>query len=107
MRLPRGTHEAAVTLRAQMEREMIVQAAMTMLVLLGLGAFVVDYGVLWVGRAQAQNAADAGALAAGDALAYDDTRGSSITAGIVFGSAHQTLLANPVWSQPVVLGPLG
>ena len=34
-------------------------------------AFVVDYGVMWVGRGQAQNAADAGALAGAVAMAFD------------------------------------
>jgi uncharacterized membrane protein len=40
--------------------------------LTALTAFVVDYGVLWVARRQAQNAADAGALAGATALAFDD-----------------------------------
>ena len=35
-------------------------------------SFVADYGLMWVGRRQAQNAADAGALAGAMALAFDD-----------------------------------
>ena len=41
----------------------IVQAAIAMVVLVGFSAFVVDYGVLWLSREQAQDAADAGAMA--------------------------------------------
>ena len=38
----------------------LIQTAIAALVLVGFGTFVVDYGVLWVARHQAQNAADAG-----------------------------------------------
>jgi hypothetical protein len=44
-----------------------------MLALLVFSAFVVDYGVMWVARSQAQNAADAGALAG----AIEKSEGSS------------------------------
>ena len=50
----------------------VIQVGLALVVLLGFGAFAVDYGVLWVGREQAQNAADAGALAAATALAFDN-----------------------------------
>ncbi len=50
----------------------LVYAALTVFVWLGLATFVVDYGVLWASRHQAQNAADAGALAGALARAYDD-----------------------------------
>ena len=46
--------------------------AIQILVLTALSAFVLDYGLLWLGRRQAQNAADAGALAGSIALAKDD-----------------------------------
>jgi Flp pilus assembly protein TadG len=76
----------------------IVQAAMTMLVLIGLSAFVVDHGVLWLSREQAQNAADAGAIAGAIARAYDNLEESpSASAGVVFESVQQTVAANPVW----------
>src|SRR5262249_50731858 len=41
----------------------LIQVALASLVLFGICSLVVDYGVMWVARAQAQNAADAGALA--------------------------------------------
>jgi Flp pilus assembly protein TadG len=60
--------------RSRSERgAVLVQAAIILLVLIALTTFVVDYGVLWVARNQAQTAADAGALAGAIALSYDDT----------------------------------
>ena len=50
----------------------LIQVALSMVVLTAFSAFVIDYGVMWVGRRQAQNAADAGALAGAIALAFDD-----------------------------------
>ncbi len=86
---------------------MIVQAAVTMLVLLGMSAFVVDYGVLWVGRAQAQNAADAGAVAGGIARAYDNLDpGPPGSSGIIMEIVQQTVQANPVWFEAASLAPL-
>lgn len=76
---------------------MIVQAAMTMLVLLGLSAFVVDHGVLWLGREQAQNAADAGAIAGAIARAYDDLEDPPASGGIVPESVTEVVRRNPVW----------
>jgi hypothetical protein len=84
----------------------IVQSALTLLVFLGLSALVVDYGVVWVSRAQAQNAADAGAIAGATAFAYDDTSGSSGAFGFVFENAKKIVDANPVWSEPASLAPL-
>ena len=40
----------------------LIQVAIALLALLALSSFVFDYGVMWVSRGQAQNAADAGAL---------------------------------------------
>ena len=49
----------------------LIQVAVAMLALLALSSFVFDYGVMWVSRGQAQNAADAGALSGAIALAFD------------------------------------
>ncbi len=40
-----------------------VQVGISLFVMMAFNVFVLDYGVMWVGRRQAQNAADAGALA--------------------------------------------
>jgi Flp pilus assembly protein TadG len=49
----------------------LIHVMISMLVLIGFLTFVFDYGVMWVGRRQAQNAADAGALAGAVAVAFD------------------------------------
>ena len=50
----------------------LIQVAVASIVLIAFSMFVVDYGVMWVSRGQAQNAADSGALAGAIALAFDD-----------------------------------
>jgi len=78
----------------------VIQAAVAMMALLAFSAFVVDYGVMWASRGQAQNAADAGALSGAIALAFDsptDFAGARTKAQVV---AQQ----NWVWGQsPSVL----
>jgi hypothetical protein len=76
----RGEHERGAIL---------VQAAFTILVLIALTAFVVDYGVLQVARGQSQNAADAGALAGAIARSFDDFTNNPPLAG---GLAEQSAL---------------
>ena len=49
----------------------LIQVAVALLALLALSSFVFDYGVMWVSRGQAQNAADAGALSGAISLAFD------------------------------------
>jgi uncharacterized membrane protein len=50
----------------------LVHAAIAMLALMAFNALVIDYGSLWLSRSQAQNAADAAALAGALSLAFDD-----------------------------------
>src|SRR4029078_11670501 len=50
----------------------LVQMAISMLGLIAFSSLVIDYGVLWAARRQAQNAADAGAMAAAVSLAFVD-----------------------------------
>jgi hypothetical protein len=77
----------------------LVQAAMAMLVMVGFTAFAVDYGVLWVGREQAQDAADAGAMAGALSLAYDDATTPPPPGGIAEQSASGIVASNPVWFE--------
>lgn len=79
----------------------IVQASLIMLVLLGISTFVVDYGILWMARVQAQNAADAGAMAGALARAYDvaDPSETPSSGGIVDQSARQVAAENDVWFE--------
>jgi len=83
---------------AQGERgAIIVQAAIAMVVLVGFSAFVVDYGVLWLSREQAQDAADAAAMAGAIARAYDEDPPSP--GGVVEQSAAGMASTNPVWFE--------
>jgi hypothetical protein len=85
---------------AREDGAIIVHVAMVGVILLGLSAFVVDYGVLLISRQQAQNAADAGAMAGAVARAYDDPNAPPSAGGIVEQSVAELVNANPVWSNP-------
>src|SRR6478672_3572502 len=76
----------------------LVQVAIAILVLTALATFVVDHGVLWVSRGQAQNAADAGALSGAIARAFDEVTDLTASNGKAFTSAMSAALANKVWS---------
>jgi Flp pilus assembly protein TadG len=67
-----------------------------MVVLCGFCALVIDYGVLLIARAQAQNAADAGALAGATALAFD----SIVDDTVADAAALATVAPNMVWLEP-------
>jgi hypothetical protein len=75
----------------------LIQTAIAALVLVGFGTFVVDYGVLWVARHQAQNAADAGAMAGALARAYEDFDDPPDPGGVAAQYAQQVAGANLVW----------
>ena len=51
----------------------LVHVAIALVSLMGIAAYAVDRGIVWISRGQAQNAADAGALAGAVARAFDDT----------------------------------
>lgn len=75
----------------------LVHVAVAMMGLLAFSALTIDLGSLWVARAQAQNAADAGALAGAVALAYvnpTDTDAAQAAAATI-AQQHQ------IWGQTV------
>ena len=76
----------------------LIQVAVGIVVLITLTMFVFDYGVMWVARRQAQNAADAGALSGAVALALDanaaDNGGED-----ALNSALIVAAGNNVWGQ--------
>ena len=74
----------------------LVYAAVLLLPLLGICALVVDHGVAWLARVEAQRAADAGALAGAVALAYDETVAIPPTGGPAWQSATAVASANGV-----------
>ena len=65
----------------------LVQVAIAILVLTALSTFVVDHGILWVSRGQAQNAADAGALSGAVARAFDEQTDPPASNGQPYESA--------------------
>jgi Flp pilus assembly protein TadG len=71
----------------------LVQVALALVVLCGLCALVVDMGILMVARAQAQNAADAGALAGATSLAFDSIQLTAPATASAIAVASQ----NMVW----------
>ena len=58
---------------------MLVHVAVALMMLIALSAFAVDFGLFWLGRGQAQNSADAGAIAGAIGLAYDSSTDTSDT----------------------------
>ena len=80
----------------------LIHVALALIALMSFSTFVIDYGVLWVARRQAQNAADAAALAGAVALAFDDPNDFSNT-GPAKTSAYEVVMSHPIWGQqPVV-----
>lgn len=88
--------------RSSSERgAVIIQVAVCLLVLLAFSAFVVDYGIMWASRGQAQTAADAGALTAAIALGYDGLTDVNLPAAKVDAQQKAQAVArtNLVWGQ--------
>ena len=77
-----------------------VQVGIAMFVLVAFNMFVLDYGVMWVARSQAQAAADAGALAGAVARGYDDFDPTPSPTGTAAQLAKAAASANLVWNQP-------
>ncbi|MEZ5287854.1 MAG: pilus assembly protein TadG-related protein [Vicinamibacterales bacterium] len=75
---------------------MLVQVSIALVGLVALSAFVVDYGVMWVARRQAQNAADAGAMAGAISMGFVDLED-------IRSARHNAVAAsqaNLVWGAP-------
>ena len=84
---------------------MLVHVAVALLGLIALSAFAADFGLFWLSRREAQNSADAAALAGAVALAYDNSVDLTPT-----GPASRSALAlsqvNQVWGQPPDVDPI-
>ena len=77
----------------------IIQVAVCLLVLLAFSAFVVDYGVMWASRGQAQTAADSGALAGAISLAYETGGNLAAQQANAKVKARAAAHQNFVWGQ--------
>lgn len=76
----------------------LIQVAIACIVLIAFTMFVVDQGIMFVSRRQAQNSADAGALAGAIALSFDDYADRS-DGGPAKRSARTLAVSNSVWAQ--------
>lgn len=74
----------------------LIHVALGAFMLTAFNAFVLDYGVMWLARGAAQNAADAGALSGATALALDDTTWPFPAGGIVERAATVAAQNNSV-----------
>jgi Flp pilus assembly protein TadG len=82
----------------------LIHVGIALLVLMALSSFVLDYGVMWLSRAQAQTSADAGALAGATARAFDETADPPSADGAAYTSAFSSAQANLVFgSAPTVV----
>jgi hypothetical protein len=77
----------------------IIHVAFALAALLAFAAIVMDYGAMWVSRRQAQNAADAGALAGAVALMKDGGAVSSFTLNCPGGSTTPACLSARQWAN--------
>ncbi len=74
---------------------MLVHVAIALVGLIAFSAFVVDYGVLWASRRQAQNAADAAAMAGAISMAFVDPDNQALARQAALAAAAQNL----VWGE--------
>ena len=74
----------------------LVHVAVGMVAIIGFSVLSVDYGVLWASRRQAQNAADAGALAGAISLAFVDQTDQALARNSALAVAQQ----NSIWDGP-------
>jgi len=72
----------------------IIHVAIALFALLAFTTFVIDYGVMWASRRQAQNVADAGALAGALAMIFDGG-----DPAIINQAAQHWASINPIWGQ--------
>jgi hypothetical protein len=79
----------------------IIHVGVALVGLLGFAALSIDYGVLWTARRQAQNAADAAALAGAVSLAFVD-RNDVNRARLAAEAAGE---ANQIWNQAPNIDP--
>jgi Flp pilus assembly protein TadG len=79
----------------------LIHTAIALTGLLAFSALSIDYGVMWVARGQAQNAADAAALAAATSMAYGDPTDLDRIRSVAVAAAQ----ANMVWGAAPAVNP--
>ena len=93
----------AISLRHRWIRDQrgaaLIHVGIAIFVLVGMSAFVLDFGVMWLSRRQAQNAADAGALAGAIARLYDEQGDTPAADGLAYKSAMAAATVNEVFNE--------
>ena len=79
----------------------LIHVVVAMIGLLGFSSFIIDYGVLWAARRQAQNSADSAALAAAISLGFVDATDYNLARTAALNAAA----VNPIWGQPPDITP--
>ncbi len=74
----------------------LIHVAVAMIGLTAFSGFVIDYGILWGARRQAQNSADAAAIAAATSLGYIDHDDQARARSAAIAAATTSL----VWGEP-------
>jgi len=77
----------------------IIQVAVALLALAAISSLVLDYGIMWASRGQAQTSADAGALAGAVSLAFDNIADTTQAKATAKSKAQTVAKANNVWAQ--------
>lgn len=80
----------------------LIHVAIVSIVLMAFTMFVVDYGILWVSRNQAQNSADAAAMAGAVALGLDDFENRDDDGPAKLAALNFALLNNVFGEDPDV-----
>ena len=94
--------DGATPSRRRSERgAVLVHVAIAFIGLAAFSSFVVDYGILWTARRQAQNAADAAALAAAASLGFGDADNQARARTAALEAAAKNL----VWNEPANVTP--
>ena len=75
-----------------------IHVGLAIFMLMGICVYVFDFGIVWVSRGQAQNAADAGALSAALARAFDDFDDPPVALGVADMAGRLAVQANNVWT---------
>jgi Flp pilus assembly protein TadG len=76
----------------------LIQVALGITAMMAFATFVMDYGVFWTSRRQAQNSADAAAHAGAVALGFNNATDFT-SSGPAKQSAYAESQRNPVWGQ--------
>lgn len=76
----------------------LIHVALGVVALTAFLTIVADFGLLWTARRQAQNSADAGAIAGATGLGYDDPTDYS-NSGAAKQNAYLATQTNAVWGQ--------